>query len=150
VSISLSFYDQIFHTKVQQAAFLKLQLGFVIFWGQEIAAKAAHKILMKLNTNVNFIHQHFTCEFFILKCFKMLMKLAPDNTFLENIPKILFKSVFVILQFMLILLPISKVKEKNFKVCSYLKMRQRCFYPAFDLFSHQRQILCKAIYNIIY
>jgi len=41
---------QIFHTKVLQAAFLKLQFGFVIFGCQEIGAKAAHKMLMKLTT----------------------------------------------------------------------------------------------------
>ncbi len=36
--------------KVLQAAFPKVQLGFEIFWYQEIDAKAAREMLMKLTT----------------------------------------------------------------------------------------------------
>jgi hypothetical protein len=34
------------------AAFLCLELGIVIFWQKNIGAKAAHNMLMKLNTNI--------------------------------------------------------------------------------------------------
>jgi hypothetical protein len=34
--------------KVFCAAFMCLQFGFVIFWGKDFGAKAAHKMLVKL------------------------------------------------------------------------------------------------------
>jgi hypothetical protein len=48
VSISPIFYEQLFHAKVFCAAFMCLQLGFVIFWQKDFGAKAAHKMLVKL------------------------------------------------------------------------------------------------------
>ena len=48
VSISPTFYEQLFGTKVFRAAFLYLQLRFVDFWRKEISAKAAYKMLVKL------------------------------------------------------------------------------------------------------
>jgi len=42
--------------KVLCAAFLCLHSGFEIFWQKNIGAKVAHKMLMKLNTGVNFIN----------------------------------------------------------------------------------------------
>jgi len=39
--------------EVFYTAFLLLQLGFVIFWQKNIGKKAAHKMLMKLNTGHN-------------------------------------------------------------------------------------------------
>jgi len=48
VSISSTFYEQLFYTKVFFKAFLKLQFGFVIFCWKNISAKAARKILLKL------------------------------------------------------------------------------------------------------
>ena len=46
VSISPIFYEQLFCTKVFCAAFLCLQLVFVIFWWKDFGAKAAHKMLV--------------------------------------------------------------------------------------------------------
>ena len=48
VSISSTFYEQLFHTKVFFEAFLSLQLRFVFFWRTENGAKAALKMLVKL------------------------------------------------------------------------------------------------------
>jgi hypothetical protein len=48
LSISPIFYKQLFHTKVLYAAFMCLQLGFLIFWQKDFGAKAAHKMLVKL------------------------------------------------------------------------------------------------------
>ncbi len=50
VSISTSFYEQIFHTKVFWATILYLQFGFVIFLWKNIGAKAARKMLVKITT----------------------------------------------------------------------------------------------------
>ena len=50
VSISPTFCEQLFHTKVFRAAFLYLQLQFVFFCCTEIDAKAARKMLVKLTT----------------------------------------------------------------------------------------------------
>jgi hypothetical protein len=55
VSISPTFYACLFLTKVLCAEFLYLKFGFVIFWQQNISAKAARKMLMKIdNIGVNF------------------------------------------------------------------------------------------------
>jgi len=43
-----------FCIKEFQAAFFNSQFGFEIFWHKNIGAKAAHKMLMKLTTVVNF------------------------------------------------------------------------------------------------
>jgi hypothetical protein len=48
MSILPIFYEQLFHTTVFCAAFMRLQFGFVIFWQKGFGAKAAHKILVKL------------------------------------------------------------------------------------------------------
>jgi len=48
VSISQTFYEQLFHTKVFFAVFFYLQFGSVILWQNIISAKAAHKMLVKL------------------------------------------------------------------------------------------------------
>jgi hypothetical protein len=48
MSISPIFYEQLFHTKVFCAAFMRLQCGFVIFWRKDFGAKAPHKMLVKL------------------------------------------------------------------------------------------------------
>ena len=48
MSISPTFYEQLFHTKVLCSAFMCLQFGFVIFWQKDFGAKAAHKMLVKL------------------------------------------------------------------------------------------------------
>ena len=42
VTISLTFYTQLFCTKMFCAAFMHLKFGFEIFWQQEISLKAAH------------------------------------------------------------------------------------------------------------
>jgi len=56
VSISPTFYEQLFLTKVFYAASLYLQFGFVFFWLKNIGTKAACKMLVKLTTGVNFIN----------------------------------------------------------------------------------------------
>ena len=48
VSISPTFYEQLFLMKVFQAAFLYLRLRFVHFWRKEIDGKAVCKMLVKL------------------------------------------------------------------------------------------------------
>jgi len=63
VSISPTFYDCLFRTKVLCTAFLYLQFGFVIFWCKNIGAKAARKTLLKLIIWVNFIK--FLCKAFL-------------------------------------------------------------------------------------
>jgi hypothetical protein len=50
VSISSTFYVRLFCMEVLWAAFLKLKFGFVIFWQNNISAKATCKMLMKLTT----------------------------------------------------------------------------------------------------
>ena len=54
---SPTFYERLFLTKVICAAFLCLELGFVIFWQMEISSKAALKLLVKLTTGLN-IRKH--------------------------------------------------------------------------------------------
>jgi len=53
VLLTATFYKQLFHTKVFGAAFYNLQFGFVIFWQNNIGAKAARKMLVKLAPEVN-------------------------------------------------------------------------------------------------
>jgi len=48
VSISPTFYEQLFCTKLLCAAFLYLQFGFIFFWQKNIGAKVARKMLVKL------------------------------------------------------------------------------------------------------
>ena len=52
VSILLTFYDHLFHTKVFCEGFICLQFRFVIFWPKEIGTKTAHKMLVKLTTGI--------------------------------------------------------------------------------------------------
>jgi len=52
--------------KVFCEAFLYLQFGFVIYWQKNIGAKAAHKMLMKLTTGLNFTNI-FQGVFFLTK-----------------------------------------------------------------------------------
>ena len=48
VSISPTFYEQLFRMKVFRAAFLYLRLRFVFFWQKQIGEKVARKMLVKL------------------------------------------------------------------------------------------------------
>ncbi len=48
MSISSTFYEQFFQTKVICAVFFYLQFGFVISWQNNIGAKASHEMLVKL------------------------------------------------------------------------------------------------------
>jgi hypothetical protein len=41
-----------FCTKLLRGAFLYLNFRFVLYWGKNISAKAAHKMLMKLTPGV--------------------------------------------------------------------------------------------------
>jgi hypothetical protein len=52
VSISPTFYEQLFHTKVICAAFMCVKFGFVIFWQKDFGANAAIKMLVKLTPGV--------------------------------------------------------------------------------------------------
>ncbi len=72
VSISPTFYTSLFITKVPCAAFRQLQFGCLnFFWPKNIGAKAACKMLMKLEIGFNFtdILLH---ELFVQKCFARL------------------------------------------------------------------------------
>jgi len=60
VSISWTFYAQLFRMKVFCTAFFQLQFGFVIFGRKNIGAKAACKRLMKLTT-VSPTYFHLVC-----------------------------------------------------------------------------------------
>ena len=55
VTISLTFYEQLFCINVFCGAFLYLQFVCVYFWQKNIGGKATHKMLMKLTTGSNFI-----------------------------------------------------------------------------------------------
>ncbi len=55
LSISPIFYEQLFHTKVLDAAFMCLQFGFLIFWRKDFGTKAAHKMLVKLTPVGSFL-----------------------------------------------------------------------------------------------
>jgi hypothetical protein len=50
VSISPTFYAQLFQTRAKQAAFLYLKFGFKRLLRKEIGRKAARKMLVKLTT----------------------------------------------------------------------------------------------------
>ena len=64
MSISPTFYEQLFCTKVFCTAFMCLQFGFVIFWQKKIGAKAAHKMLVKLTTDGKLESAHYKCYLF--------------------------------------------------------------------------------------
>ena len=51
MTISPTFYKQLFYTKVLRAAFCTDGLGLYFFWQKEIGAKAARKMLVKLTPN---------------------------------------------------------------------------------------------------
>ncbi len=55
VSVSPTFYEQLFRMKVFCVAFMCLQFGFVFFWRKDLGTKAAHKMLVKLTASLNFI-----------------------------------------------------------------------------------------------
>jgi len=71
VSISSTFYTQLFCTKVFCAAFLLLQFGYVTFWHKNIGAKAAHKILIKLTIALKY---NFLLPTAWKSGFKMILK----------------------------------------------------------------------------
>ena len=67
-AISPTFYDWLFHTKVFWAAFLYSQFGFVFFWQNNIGAKAAHKMLVKLTpgrSNWSLSSMHVSCPLYL-------------------------------------------------------------------------------------
>jgi hypothetical protein len=68
VSISSTFYDWLFCTKVFLCRFSLVTFGFIIFWQKNISKKAARNMLMKLDTQVS-ISLTFTTCFFVRKCF---------------------------------------------------------------------------------
>jgi hypothetical protein len=53
VSISTTFYDQIFWYESVFVAFLNLEFGFVIFCKKNIIEKAVHKMFLKLTEGVS-------------------------------------------------------------------------------------------------
>jgi len=61
-SISSTFYERVFCTKVLCTAFLYLRFGFVIFWLKNIGKKVADKMLMKLAPG------DFTSNVFTFSC----------------------------------------------------------------------------------
>ncbi len=62
VSISSTFYVSHFCTKVFCAVLLYLQFGFVILWQNNIGAKAARKMLMKLTTWRSCLEAFLACK----------------------------------------------------------------------------------------
>jgi len=52
VSISPTFYEQLFHTKLFFIALLYVQFGFLIFLPKNLGTKAACKMLVTLTTTV--------------------------------------------------------------------------------------------------
>ncbi len=69
VSISPTFYKQLFQNKVFFKAFIRLQFDFVIFYQNNIDAKAAFKMLLNLTPGVNFINiLHLPFLFEIAMC----------------------------------------------------------------------------------
>ena len=105
VSISPTFYKQLFCTKVFRAAFLYLHCRFVLFWHTEIGAKAAHKMSVKLTPcfcfskcslarvsylfwTTSFSKNHFRCfkycskqtkSLFWICCFSMTYCYGPES-----------------------------------------------------------------------
>jgi len=71
LSISQTFFEQFFQTKVFSTAFSLLTIWLYIFWQKNIGAKAAHKMFVKLITLVNFTN-FFGAAFFLQKCFLYL------------------------------------------------------------------------------
>jgi hypothetical protein len=59
VSISPKFYEQLFCTKIMQAAFLQFQVWLHTFWHKKIDGKAALKMLVIVTPD----HQRFVIEF---------------------------------------------------------------------------------------
>jgi len=55
MSISQTFYEHLFRTKIFSGYFKSLQIGFDIFWQKEIGAKAAHKMLVKWTTKLHLL-----------------------------------------------------------------------------------------------
>jgi hypothetical protein len=53
-SVNFNNILQAAFSKVFCAAFFYLQFGFLIFWQKKVVAKAAHKMLVKSATGVNF------------------------------------------------------------------------------------------------
>ncbi len=74
LSISPTFYKQLYLTNVFCKVFLQLQFGFVVFWQKKSGAKAACKMLMKLTKGVNFINILFSPFSYesILRCFSLI------------------------------------------------------------------------------
>jgi len=86
VSISSTFCEQFWHTKVIFAYSLALQF---------FLAKAPCKILVKLTTGVNFT-KHFTCTFLLRKCLRSFYELRGHSTLTKRnlekaAPKMLVK-----------------------------------------------------------
>jgi hypothetical protein len=48
VSISPTFFEHLYYTKVMQTALLYLKFGFILFWRKKIGGKAVPKMLVKL------------------------------------------------------------------------------------------------------
>jgi len=88
VSISPTFYKQLFHTKVPCATFLCLQFGFVIFWQKSTDSKAAHKKVGEIDPRSQFYHP-FMNNFLPLSLHK---NKCTETKFIENLRiKFLYK-----------------------------------------------------------
>ena len=113
-SIPPTFYDQLLCIKVFFAAFMFLQLGFVIFRQKEIGTKAARKMLVKLTPGFIF----FTADERVENIYwKRITSFEPDK---EN--------AILNLLFMLCLV-FSSSNSKSIKfimLCEHLKARFWC------------------------
>jgi len=100
VSISPTFYEQLFPAKVFFETFIYLQFGFVIFWKNNIGAKSAHKLLVKLTigcTQTSMIDDKSHCD--NNSCdnrtsSSMIVTYSNCTCLKKNLMKILFKHRF--------------------------------------------------------
>ncbi len=79
VSISPTFYEQLFRTKVFCAAFMCLQFGLVIFWRKDFGAKVAHKMMVKLTPGVDLIKNIFGVNFFAPFWLELSLEVEPES-----------------------------------------------------------------------
>jgi len=71
LSISQTFFEQFFQTKVFSTSFSLLTIWLYILWQKNIGAKATRKMIMKLTTLVS-LTNFFGAAFFLQKCFRQL------------------------------------------------------------------------------
>ena len=84
VSISPTFYKQLFRTKDLRAAFLYLNCRFKLFWCKEIGAKAACKMLVKLTTRLFENASHLKVRKICSSGSRIMILLISYNTYIQR------------------------------------------------------------------